>query len=311
MKIQRKRTVLITILALLVCIIVSSTILGVGFVKKSRQIIPYVNDDSTDWSRVKTVELYGDGCALPPTVTLDSPEQVENLVKEVQNIRNYIKVPSGKWLEGTNDIWVKFDNGVVIGMYRMENYGYIGTDISVTGHGPFWHFPESFRETVFELLDKGDDKVRVFQGESELTPYENFRFGQTYSEHGWVIGDGPFAKSILKDIEGNLPEAVMGEDLEICIPESANTELWGIELFDQSYERIMTFKTKDEFDEYCDEMGTGIYYVSISIIKYGDYIKSEEQNERFGYEYVFRLKKESLSLPLITADSALIGLAAI
>lgn len=293
MKTERKRSALFAALVTLAAgAAVILSVLVLRSAKTSRQVIPYVNDGTADWSAIKTVELYGDGSALPPTVILDDPEQTENLVKEVQDIQNYKKVPSGKWPEGMNDIWVKFDNGIVIGMYRAENYGYIGTDISVTGHEPFCQFPESFRETVLELLDKRTDKVRIFQGGTERIPYENFRFGQTYSEDdGWVIDDGPFAKSILKDIKGNLPEAVAGDDLEIRIPESADMELDGIELFDQSCERITGFRTKEEFDEYCSGMEKGIYYVSISIITYGDYIKSEEQNERFGYEYIFRLKK--------------------
>ena len=103
-----------------------------------KQEIPYISDGSVSWDAVEKAEIYGGGCAVPPTGTISG----EN------------GLPEKEWLEGTMDLWVRFDNGVVIGLYQDANYGYIGTELDVIGEGPFYSFPEKFYDLAFQAKEQ-------------------------------------------------------------------------------------------------------------------------------------------------------------
>ena len=103
-----------------------------------KQEIPYISDGSVSWDAVEKAEIYGGGCAVPPTGT----------------ISGYRLLPEKEWLEGTMDLWVRFDNGVVIGLYQDANYGYIGTELDVIGEGPFYSFPEKFYDLAFQAKEQ-------------------------------------------------------------------------------------------------------------------------------------------------------------
>lgn len=116
-------------------------------------VIPHINDGESDWSGVAKVSLYGEGCAVPPTRVIEAEETVALLVEEVCRADDYRKVGRDHYLEGMNGIWVEFDNGVCISMYRNENYGTISMEKETTGKPPFYEFPKAFRETVLDLLE--------------------------------------------------------------------------------------------------------------------------------------------------------------
>ena len=79
---------------------------------------------------------------LPPHLRDAEPEICDRLL------------PEKEWLEGTMDLWVRFDNGVVIGLYQDANYGYIGTELDVIGEGPFYSFPEKFYDLAFQAKEQ-------------------------------------------------------------------------------------------------------------------------------------------------------------
>lgn len=290
---RRGKTVLTIVFAVLVLaggLVLA--VLGYEHVKSGSQIVPYINDGAADWSQIGTVEIYGEGCALPPTLILEGEQDTEAFVEAVSDIREYRRIAPSRYLEGTNDVWVRFDNGVCIGMYRNENYGYIGTEMSLVGQAPFYRVPEKLRKLVFEKLDDWDYRIRIFQGSAEVVPYEGRTFVAQYEHRKWVIGDAVSPSAMLPEIGETLPEAVWAENLAIRIPETAEFEMTGIELLSEACERIAWFQTKEEFYEYCRQLEPGSYYVSVSAVKYGDYIESEKQYNRYGYEYLFRLTKE-------------------
>lgn len=128
---------------------------GAGTVSKNT--IPHINDGSADWSGVETVYLYGAGCAAPPTHTIRDRGTVSLLVEQIKNSGEYEKIGENDILEGINGLWVEFDNGVCISMYQNENYGTVSKEKETTGTPPFYHFPESFRETVLNLLQTTAD----------------------------------------------------------------------------------------------------------------------------------------------------------
>lgn len=125
--------------------------------------ISCINDGSVDWTGIKTVYLYGDGCAVPPTCTIRDEETISQLVEQVQQTGEYQEVSRSEYLEGMNGIWVEFDNGVCISMYREENYGTVSKEKETTGKPPFYRFPQEFRKTVQALLESPDKKVSVFE----------------------------------------------------------------------------------------------------------------------------------------------------
>lgn len=119
-----------------------------------KQEIPYISDGSVSWDTVETAEIYGGGCAVPPTGTISGENGLEELVEAALETEGYRLLPEKEWLEGTVDLWVRFDNGVVIGLYQDANYGYIGTELDVTGEGPFYSFPEKFYDLAFQAKEQ-------------------------------------------------------------------------------------------------------------------------------------------------------------
>ena len=96
-----------------------------------KQEIPYISDGSVSWDAVEKAEIYGGGCAVPPTGTISGENGLEELVEAALETEGYRLLPEKEWLEGTMDLWVRFDNGVVIGLYQDANYGYIGTELTL------------------------------------------------------------------------------------------------------------------------------------------------------------------------------------
>ncbi len=128
-------------------------IFGFGFSSVKEYLeIPYINDGTADWTSIEEIEIYACGSQMPPTVVITDDDVIAELVSEVRKTTRYKKVPESRYREGMNERWVRFDNGVVIGMYGRVNYGNIGTEPKVIG-GPYYEFPERFYERVRELAD--------------------------------------------------------------------------------------------------------------------------------------------------------------
>lgn len=139
--------------------------------------------------------------------------------------------------------------------------------------------------------EQAESRVRLFQDGTEIVPHENSTFAEMYSKGSWIVGDRQTAASILQEIAPELPEVTLDAGLEIRIPETENVQMSAVGIYDETGSRIMQFQEKGDFDDYCKEMEPGTYYIVVSTIRYGKYIKSADRHERFGYEYAFRLIK--------------------
>lgn len=268
---------------------------GLRYAVRTRQAIPSINDGTADWTQIHRIEIYKGSYTGRPAVALDDHDQISKLVTALQKTSGYRKLFENQWLEGMHDIWITFDNGVVTGMYRAENYGYIGTEMKSISPGPFYRFPKEFRDMVLTLLETAESRVRLFQNRAEIIPCENPVFAEMYSKRNWLAADSQSARSILKELAPDLPEVTLGADLEICIPQSETAQLTSIDLYDENCSLVVQFEEKSAFDNYCEELEPGTYYVSASVLRYGEYIKSADRYERFGYEYIFRLRKPSVN----------------
>ena len=80
--------------------------------------------------------------------------ELNTFIEQFVKARQKYFIPEKEWLEGTMDLWVRFDNGVVIGLYQDANYGYIGTELDVIGEGPFYSFPEKFYDLAFQAKEQ-------------------------------------------------------------------------------------------------------------------------------------------------------------
>ena len=141
-------------------------------------------------------------------------------------------------------------------------------------------------------------RVSVKQGDKELALYEFLVFEQTYDERmgAWLAADGARLSNVLPEVAEELPKAVWGEDFSVQIPDEL--ELYYVDFFDGSYEkrdRIFYIDQEDAPDAFMEDLAKlpgGTYYISVAVNGQGNYIKSEEEYETFGYEYAFRLDKE-------------------
>ena len=106
-------------------------------------------------NNIEYVEIYAEGCAVPPTLIIDDSRTIKSLVTSITDIWGYRRIPKERYLEGLCNIWIKFSNGVCVGTYKDINQGYIDLELRATG-GPFYKLPKKFRENVLELLDHVD-----------------------------------------------------------------------------------------------------------------------------------------------------------
>lgn len=144
MKKEKIHRLVLTIIAVLAC-------LGWQLMGEKNQKIPYVNDGSVSWDLVSQIEVYETGSAQPPSRVIQDSEEIELWIHALQQVKDYKKISKAEYREGMMNRWVRFDNGVVIGLYENENYGYIGTELDGIGTEPFYRFPESFYKLVFQM----------------------------------------------------------------------------------------------------------------------------------------------------------------
>lgn len=115
--------------------------------------VAYINDGTVRWDNIEYVEIYAEGCAVPPTFIIDDSRTIKSLVTSITDIWGYRRIPKERYLEGLCDIWIKFSNGVCVGTYKDINQGYVDLELRATG-GPFYKLPKKFRENVLELLEQ-------------------------------------------------------------------------------------------------------------------------------------------------------------
>lgn len=130
-------------------------VLVIGRVVNKTVAVAYINDGTVQWNNIEYVEIYAEGCAVPPTLIIDDSRTIKSLVTSITDIWGYRRIPKERYLEGLCNIWIKFSNGVCVGTYKDINQGYIDLELRATG-GPFYKLPKKFRENVLELLDHVD-----------------------------------------------------------------------------------------------------------------------------------------------------------
>lgn len=152
--------------------------------------------------------------------------------------------------------------------------------------------------------------ITIRQEDETIEPLEFLTAEMTYDEkNGTIFGDGARLSHVLSEIKEELPRAVLDDSFELQIPE--DLEFCYMELYDADCERMeIVYAAREKEDggsaphdeqestgtpaarlctEKLMELDPGTYYAAISVIRYGEYIESEESNAYTIYEYAFRL----------------------
>lgn len=146
--------------------------------------------------------------------------------------------------------------------------------------------------------------VTLLQGEEIIEPMELSTASLTYDEEiGAVFGDGARLSHVLPQVADELPAAALDGSFGLQIPETMRFSC--LELYDSDYEQIRRiYPSRDgkgnespasaaSSAQFCtdtlNELSSGSYYVSVSVVETGDYIESEKTNAYTVYEYAFRL----------------------
>lgn len=116
-----------------------------------------------------TVTIYYDepSNAKPLVFSKSNPDDVA-VIEEIAAIASktgeYKMVPKEKLTEGTCEIWVKFGNDLLIGLYSGVDYGYIGTEIDPIGENALY-LPEGLSKCVQDIVDVYGYTYKSFSGE--------------------------------------------------------------------------------------------------------------------------------------------------
>lgn len=125
--------------------------------------IAYITDGSAEWDNVTKLTLYADGYfgrTLEEPLVITDEKIIAELVTMLTKQKDYGEVPAERELEGLRTIFVKFDNGVVVGMYREGHYGTLSDNIQGSG-GKSYYLPEAFCDTVCRLLESNYPKANI------------------------------------------------------------------------------------------------------------------------------------------------------
>lgn len=157
------------------------------------------------------------------------------------------------------------------------------------------------QETSGSQAASQHEPVTVRQGEKSIELYELLVSDMSYTgREGLLFSDGTRLSHVLSEVAEDLPSAKWEDGFMVQIPE--HLALNYIDIFDKTYELVdRHYGTSDENDDgltiskqctdYLEELPCNTYYVSISVVEEGEYIKEEDENEYTIYEYAFRLDK--------------------
>lgn len=155
-------------------------------VNKDPIILPYISDEATDWENIEKILIYADGYygrTLDEPLVIVDEETIDELVSLALETGKY--EPAEERLEGVNDLFVNFGNGVVLCMYKDVNYGSISPKLS-SYTKTHYYLPKKFCNMVKKLLEENKPLV-----------------------NGYLMPDGRIYEYCLK-LSGTMPNAKTG-----------------------------------------------------------------------------------------------------
>ncbi|MDD3571057.1 MAG: hypothetical protein PHY44_08155 [Lachnospiraceae bacterium] len=105
--------------------------------------------------------------AKPLVFSKSNPDDVaviDQITAIASKTSEYKIVPKDKLNEGTCQMWVKFGNDMVIGIYSDMDYGYIGKEIDPVGEDVMY-LPEGLSKCIQDIIDVYGYTYKSFSGE--------------------------------------------------------------------------------------------------------------------------------------------------
>ncbi len=121
-----------------------------------------------------------------------------------------------------------------------------------------------------------------FNGEY-VKPYVHFRYSETYSEYGWLAGDGLSLLMLLEKGEADIPEVRYDPDVTVTV----NTDVLyrGVTVYTKDLARLHY----NANNSVLSELASGEYYIAYSVTVMGDFVSSENKYNTTGYDLVYKL----------------------
>jgi len=135
-----------------------------------------------------------------------------------------------------------------------------------------------------EVLPLPDTPLSIRYENRETFPYVNSLWAESWTEYGWLSGDGMSVSRKFSDIQAELPPLVYHKDWEILYQDGVS--FLYVSIYSEDYERLH----HNEELSVLDELSAGRYYLVITVKKQGDYIEASQKHESRGYECVFALE---------------------
>lgn len=130
-----------------------------------------------------------------------------------------------------------------------------------------------------------DDSLILVQSVDALEkPYENFLWAESWSEQGWVSGDGMSVSRKFSEVAEEIPQIIFyGDIFEIHYKDKV--EFVSLSVYSHDFEMVY----HNAGQEVLNDLTNGTYYLIITVKEQGEYIESDEKYEYTGYECVYKI----------------------
>ena len=155
----------------------------------------------------------------------------------------------------------------------------------LTGPGPETNATENTgkEDTESVTADLGEALLAVESDHVQTLPYENFLWGESWSEGGWFTMDGTAVSRQFSQIVGEIPVFTYHKDLRISYGENVSPKT--IAVYGADFYKIYSDATTKDLNK----LPEGDYYLVITVEVQGDYIEQAAADARSGYECVYRM----------------------
>jgi hypothetical protein len=137
---------------------------------------------------------------------------------------------------------------------------------------------------------ESEDTLITITSDGETTlPYLYWSWSHSWTDDTWVEADALQLVYALPEIARELPTVCYCDDFTVQYQEGVSFAYMSI--YDQDFERL--YHIYPSMDLSClEELPEGKYYISISVVAQGEYIKPENEYEYNGSDCVFMLVVE-------------------
>jgi len=134
------------------------------------------------------------------------------------------------------------------------------------------------------VIQVPDTPLSIRYQNRQTFPYVNFLWAESWTEYGWLNGDGMSVSMKFAEIQAEIPAVTYRKDWEILYQDGVSFLYASV--YSETFERLYHNAELSVLDELTD----GNYYLVITVKKQGDYIEADQKYESTGYECAFFLE---------------------